>query len=133
MIKGGAGEEKVIAKAEEKRTDTQNEARKTVEPEKKKTENVVALQNKNDLFYAVQVASSKTRIKDFGYLKLKEKVEELKGVDRYRYYVGKTSTYGKALEKQKEIRKVVKDCFIIAIYKGKQITVTEARKIEQKK
>lgn len=133
VIKGGAGEEKVIAKTEEKRTDTQSKERKTVEPEKKKTENVVAPQNKNDLFYAVQVASSKTRIKDFGYLKLKEKVEELKGTDRYRYYVGKTSTYEKALEKQKEIRKAVKDCFVIAIYKGKQITVAEARKIGQKK
>ncbi|WP_292265921.1 N-acetylmuramoyl-L-alanine amidase [Butyricimonas sp.] len=112
---------------------TQSEEKKVTGTEKKKTENVVAPPNKNDLFYAVQVASSKTRIKDFGYLKLKEKVEELKGEERYRYYVGKTSTYEKALENQKSTRKVVKDCFIIAIYKGKQITVAEARKIEQKK
>ncbi len=112
---------------------TQSEEKKVTGTEKKKTENVVAPQNKNDLFYAVQVASSKTRIKDFGYLKLKEKIEELKGEERYRYYVGKTSTYEKALENQKSTRKAVKDCFIIAIYKGKQITVAEARKIEQKK
>ena len=112
---------------------TQSEEKKVTGTEKKKTENVVAPQNKNDLFYAVQVASSKTRIKDFGYLKLKEKIEELKGEERYRYYVGKTSTYEKALENQKSTRKVVKDCFIIAIYKGKQITVADARKIEQKK
>ena len=112
---------------------TQSEEKKVIGTEKKKTENVVAPQNKNDLFYAVQVASSKTRIKDFGYLKLKEKIEELKGEERYRYYVGKTSTYEKALENQKSIRKAVKDCFIIAIYKGKQITVADARKIEQKK
>ena len=112
---------------------TQSEEKKVTGTEKKKTENVVAPQNKNDLFYAVQVASSKTRIKDFGYLKLKEKIEELKGEERYRYYVGKTSTYEKALENQKSIRKAVKDCFIIAIYKGKQITVADARKIEQKK
>ena len=112
---------------------TQSEEKKVTGTEKKKTENVVAPQNKNDLFYAVQVASSKTRIKDFEYLKLKEKIEELKGEERYRYYVGKTSTYEKALENQKSTRKVVKDCFIIAIYKGKQITVADARKIEQKK
>ena len=112
---------------------TQSEEKKVTGTEKKKTENVVAPQNKNDLFYAVQVASSKTRIKDFEYLKLKEKIEELKGEERYRYYVGKTSTYEKALENQKSIRKAVKDCFIIAIYKGKQITVADARKIEQKK
>ena len=60
-------------------------------------------------------------------------MEELKGTDRYRYYVKKTSSYEKALEFQQEVRKTVKDCFIIAVYKGKQITVAEARKLEQKK
>ena len=32
-----------------------------------------------------------------------------------------------------EVRKTVRECFIIAVYKGKQITVVEARKLEQKK
>lgn len=45
----------------------------------------------------------------------------------------KTSSYEKALEFQQEVRKTVRDCFIIAVYKGKQITVVEARKLEQKK
>ena len=62
-----------------------------------------------------------------------DKVEVLKGTDRYRYYVKKTSSYEKALEFQQEVRKTVKDCFVIAVYKGKQITVAEARKLERKK
>ena len=93
----------------------------------------VKVSGKKDLFYAIQVASSKTQIKDLRYLKLKDKVEELKGGGRYRYYVKTTPSYEKALEFQKEVRKTVKDSFVIAIYKGKQITIAEARKIEQKK
>ena len=93
----------------------------------------VSYVEKKDLLYAIQVASSKTQIKDFSYLKLKDRVSELKGKDRYRYYVKETTNYNKALENQKEIRKTIKDCFIIAIYNGKIITVVEARKLEQKK
>ena len=59
-----------------------------------------------------------------------DNVEVLKGIDRYRYYVKKTSSYEKALEFQQEVRKTVKDCFVIAVYKGKQISVAEARKLE---
>ena len=110
-----------------------SKTRKTSTVEKKEVEKNVTTSGKNDLFYAIQVASSKTQIKDLRYLKLKDKVEELKGTDRYRYYVKRTSSYEKALEFQQEVRKTVKDCFIIAVYKGKQITVAEARKLEQKK
>ena len=106
----------------------QNQKTSTVE--KKEVEKVVGESDENDLFYAIQVASSKTRIKDFRYLKLKDNVEVLKGIDRYRYYVKKTSSYEKALEFQQEVRKTVKDCFVIAVYKGKQISVAEARKLE---
>lgn len=102
------------------------------EVEKNGTTSKSSVLDKNDLYFAVQVASSRTQVKDFRYLKLKQKVEELKGVDRFRYYVGKTASYEKALEVQKDIRKTVKDCFVIAIYKGQQITITEARKLEQK-
>lgn len=68
----------------------------------------VKVSGKKDLFYAIQVASSKTQIKDLRYLKLKDKVEELKGGGRYRYYVKITPSYEKALEFQKEVRKTVK-------------------------
>ena len=86
-----------------------------------------------DYFYAIQVASSVKRITDFRYLKLREKVKELKGDGRYRYYVGVTKNYNQALEFQKNVRKKIKDCFIIAVSNGKTIPVSEARKLEAKK
>ena len=86
-----------------------------------------------DYFYAVQVASSVKRITDFRYLKLREKVKELKGDGRYRYYVGVTKSYEQALEFQRNVRKKIKDCFIIAVSNGKTIPVAEARKMEAKK
>lgn len=86
-----------------------------------------------DYFYAVQVASSVKRITDFRYLKLREKVKELKGDGRYRYYVGVTKNYQQVLEFQRNVRKKIKDCFIIAVSNGKLIPVSEARKLEAKK
>ena len=130
VLTGGQDEQKVISK---QTPQVQKQNQKTSTVEKKEVEKSVTVSGKNDLFYAIQVASSKTQIKDLRYLKLKDKVEELKGTDRYRYYVKKTSSYEKALEFQQEVRKTVRDCFIIAVYKGKQITVVEARKLEQKK
>ena len=130
VLTGGQDEQKVIPK---QTPQVQKQNQKTSTVEKKEVEKNVTTSGKNDLFYAIQVASSKTQIKDLRYLKLKDKVEELKGTDRYRYYVKKTSSYEKALEFQQEVRKTVRDCFIIAVYKGKQITVVEARKLEQKK
>ncbi|HJA15769.1 MAG TPA: N-acetylmuramoyl-L-alanine amidase [Candidatus Butyricimonas faecavium] len=124
VLTGGLDEQKQILQAQKQKISTE---------EKKGVEKVVTISGRNDLFYAIQVASSKTQIKDFRYLKLKGKVEVLKGTDRYRYYIKKTSNYEKALEFQQEVRKTVKDCFVIAVYKGKQIAVTEARKLEQKK
>ncbi|MCQ4874698.1 N-acetylmuramoyl-L-alanine amidase family protein [Butyricimonas paravirosa] len=133
VLTAGQEDKKDVVRTETPKTSPKQETSKTVE---KKVETSTTTKaeavDKNDLFFAIQVASSKTQVKDFRYLKLKYKVEELKGVDRFRYYVGKTSSYEKALDVQKDVRKTVKDCFVIAIYKGKQITVAEAKKLEQK-
>ena len=133
VLTAGQEDKKDVVRTETPKTSPKQETSKTVE---KKVETSTTTKaeavDKNDLFFAIQVASSKTQVKDFRYLKLKYKVEELKGVDRFRYYVGKTSSYEKALDVQKDVRKTVKDCFVIAIYKGKQITAAEAKKLEQK-
>jgi N-acetylmuramoyl-L-alanine amidase len=47
----------------------------------------------------------------------------------YKYYVGGCATYGEAAELQKEVRKTVKDAFMVAFDGEKQITVDEARKL----
>ena len=130
VLTGGQDEQKVIPK---QTPQVQKQNQKTSTVEKKDVEKNITTSGKNDLFYAIQVASSKTQIKDLRYLKLKDKVEVLKGTESSRYYVKKTSSYEKALEFQQEVRKTVKDCFVIAVYKGKQITVAEARKLERKK
>ena len=133
VLTAGQEDKKDVVRTETPKTSPKQETSKTVEKkvETSSTTKAEAV-DKHDLFFAIQVASSKTQVKDFRYLKLKYKVEELKGVDRFRYYVGKTSSYEKALDVQKDVRKTVKDCFVIAIYKGKQITVAEAKKLEQK-
>ena len=133
VLTAGQEDKKDVVRTETPKTSPKQETSKTVE-KKVETSSTTKAEafDKNDLFFAIQVASSKTQVKDFRYLKLKYKVEELKGVDRFRYYVGKTSSYEKALDVQKDVRKTVKDCFVIAIYKGKQITVAEAKKLEQK-
>jgi len=87
--------------------------------------------SKSGLYYAVQVASSKVRIENVKALKLKENVEELSDGVRFRYYVCKSSSYSDAVKAQREVRKVIKDCFLIAIYNGKVIPVAEAKRMEK--
>lgn len=130
VLTGGQDEQKVISK---QTPQVQKQNQKTSTVEKKEVEKNITTSGKNDLFYAIQVASSKTQIKDLRYLKLKDKVEVLKGTDRYRYYVKKTSSYGESVRVSTRSSENCKGCFVIAVYKGKQITVAEARKLERKK
>ena len=62
----------------------------------------------------------------------REKVNELHTGGRYRYYVCPSENLEEVKARLGKIRNIVKDCFVIAIYKGNIISVAEARKIEQK-
>ncbi|WP_251623019.1 N-acetylmuramoyl-L-alanine amidase family protein [Odoribacter lunatus] len=84
------------------------------------------------LFYAVQIASASTRLKDTKCLGYFGDVYELKTGDRYRYYVKKTNNYEEASRNLGSIRKKVRDCFVIAVYNGKLIKVSEAKNLEKK-
>ncbi len=86
----------------------------------------------NGLFYAVQIASASSRIKDTRVLGYSGSVSELKTADRYRYYTGKADNYEDVLQNLETIRKKVKDCFVIAVYNGKLIKVGEAKTLEKK-
>ncbi len=46
----------------------------------------------------------------------------------YKYVCGKTTMYSQAIDKQKEIKKVYPDAFVIAIKNGKKISLSEAIK-----
>ena len=49
---------------------------------------------------------------------------------RYRYYVGESESLEQAQENLNRIKRKVKDCFLIAIYKGNLISVGEAQKLK---
>ena len=50
-----------------------------------------------------------------------------------KYTCGDTTDYDAILKTKAEVQKKYKDAFVIAFYKGKKISVKEAREIEAKK
>lgn len=86
----------------------------------------------NGPIYAIQVASATARIKNTSRLCAGEKIYELVSGGRYRYYVAPSTKLQTVKERLTQVKSKVRDCFIIAIYKGKVMTVAEARKLEQK-
>ena len=85
------------------------------------------------MFYAIQVASVPSKVKTPAKLCTGEKVEEINSGGRYRYYVAKDKELDVVKKKLSSVKRKVKDCFIIAIYNDKVITVAEARKLESEK
>ena len=83
-------------------------------------------------FYAIQVASSVGRIKNCASICKNIKVSELHSNGRYRYYVKASESLDVVKKSLGEVKKLVKDCFVIAIYNNEIISVAEARKLEGK-
>lgn len=82
--------------------------------------------------YAIQVASVPDRVKNSASLCPGRKVFEINCGGRFRYYVTESKDLQKVKGELSGVRKKVKDCFIIAIYNNKVISVAEARKLEKK-
>lgn len=80
--------------------------------------------------YAVQIASTSSCIKNCKTLCCDENVKELYVDGRYRYYVGESEDWKQAQENLNRVKRKVKDCFLIAIYKGNLISVGEAQKLK---
>ncbi len=102
------------------------------EKEKEEVEKAETPESMNGLFYAVQIASARGKIKDARELGYSGPVSELKTADRYRYYTGKADSYEGVLQNLEDVRKKVKDCFVIAVYNGKLIKIGEAKTLEKK-
>lgn len=81
-------------------------------------------------FYAIQVASASAKIQNMSRLCTGEKVYELYSGGRYRYYVVRSEDYEAVKKNLQKIKNKVRDCFIIAVHKGKVIPVAEARKLK---
>lgn len=83
----------------------------------------------NKTYFRVQIKSSPKKIplnsKEFKGLK---NVEEIKIDGVYKYTVGKTQNYKEIVNKQSEVRKTIKDAFVIATKGNKRIDVSAARK-----
>lgn len=83
------------------------------------------------LFYAVQIASASSKIKDRGRLCRGENVYEMRSGERYRYYVAQSENLGEVKKNLEKIKNKVRDCFIIAVHNGRVIPIAEARKLEK--
>ncbi|MEG0795888.1 MAG: N-acetylmuramoyl-L-alanine amidase [Odoribacter sp.] len=84
----------------------------------------------NGPFYAVQVASAVSKIKNVSRLCKGEEVYELESDGRYRYYVGQSDDLNEVKNNLLKIKNKVQGCFIIAIYNGHIISVAEAKKLD---
>lgn len=84
------------------------------------------------LIYSVQVMSSDKKVPQnstqFG--RYKGEVKERLISNRYKYFVGSVSTYKEALSLQDEVRKEIKDAFVVPFLNDQPITISEARKLE---
>lgn len=84
----------------------------------------------NRPFYAIQVASASAKIQNSSRLCAGEKVYELSSGGRFRYYVSQSEDYDEVRKNLQKIKNKVRDCFIIAVHKGKVIPVADARKLK---
>ncbi len=84
-----------------------------------------------ELYFTIQVAATSkpmdlTRKK---YQKFENLVQEKEG-EIYKYYLGKETTWDAAAALLKEAKKEFKDAFPIAFYRGKRISVQEAKDLQ---
>lgn len=105
---------------------------KAAAEEEKEDEVQSALVGDEGVIYAIQIASALSKEKNKSRLCSGETVCELACDGRYRYYVTPSDRLEAVKRNLPEIKQKVRDCFIIAIYQGKVISVAEAQKLERK-
>jgi len=88
--------------------------------------------NSNGVSFCIQIKSSSEKIP------LNSKVFEGLGTVKenfingtYKYSVAHSSNLRAVINKKREIKKQISDCFIVAYYKGKPISIKEARNIQK--
>ena len=98
----------------------------------KETTHEVVATNESKLEYCVQVRSSAKRIPLTSKIfKNIPNVQERKVDGVYKYTVGSSSNFDEIVQLQTEIRKKIKDCFVVAFYNGKRISLPKARKLQK--
>lgn len=105
---------------------------KAVAEEESNGEVQPSVSDEGGVIYAIQIASALSREKNKSRLCSGEAVCELSCDGRYHYYVAPSDKLEAVKKSLPGIKQKVRDCFIIAIYKGKVIPVAEAQKLERK-
>ncbi|TLX74670.1 N-acetylmuramoyl-L-alanine amidase [Labilibacter sediminis] len=83
----------------------------------------------SEIIYRIQVASSKRKLKPgTSVYKKFDDITEYKDGQVYKYAVGEASSFNDISKQVSSVRKVVKDCFVIAFENGQRIPINEARK-----
>ncbi|PKQ69605.1 hypothetical protein BZG01_00730 [Labilibaculum manganireducens] len=84
------------------------------------------------LEYCVQVKSSTKQIPlNSAAFNNLENIKERMSDGVYKYTVGSTDKYKEIVILQKEIRKVVNDCFVVVFYNGERISLSKAKKLQK--
>jgi len=85
-----------------------------------------------ELIYCVQIKSSSKKIplnsKEFKNL---TNIDERITSGIYKYTIGSSNNYSEIVLLQNEIREKIKDCFVVAYYKGKRISLSKAKKLKK--
>ncbi len=84
-------------------------------------------QTKHDIYFSVQIATSKNKvkIKPSKFKGLKD-VFEYKEGGYYKYFYGKVKTYSELIKLEKQIRKKFKDAYGVGFVDGKKTSVKKA-------
>lgn len=89
-----------------------------------------SIKTNNDITFKVQLSFSSRKIdtnpENFKGIKNVERMEDGR---YYRYFTGNTKSYNEIAKLQKEVRKKIPEAYVIAVNKGKLITVKEALQI----
>ena len=98
-----------------------------------KKEDVVSENEKSNIIYKVQIASSKKQLELFAYnFKGIKGVEYYKSGADFKYTAGNEKTFSEIKKLHEEIKKKYPDSFVIALKNGKIIPVEEAKKVTEK-
>jgi N-acetylmuramoyl-L-alanine amidase len=84
------------------------------------------------LEFCVQIKSSSKQIplNSKAFVNL-ENIQERISDGVYKYTIGSTDMYSEILLLQEQIRKKIKDCFVVAFYNGERISLLKAKNLEK--
>ncbi len=84
------------------------------------------------LEYCIQIKSSTKQIPlNSAAFNQLENIKERMSDGVYKYTVGSTDKYKEIVILQKEIRKVINDCFVVVFYNGERISLSKAKKLQK--